>query len=128
MELLQKLKFNRDGLVPVVVQDADSGDVLMLGWMNREALKATLRTGKAHFFSRSRRRIWRKGEVSGHEQKIHEIRFDCDEDCLLIKVHQRGGACHQGYRSCFYRRLRGEGDLEIVEKRIFNPEEVYKEE
>jgi len=114
-----------DGLVPVIVQDAETGEVLMLAYMNEEAWRRTLETGKAHFYSRSRGRIWLKGETSGHVQEVREVLLDCDADTVLLKVKQHGGAaCHTGYRSCFYRRLR-EGRVEIVGEKIFDPEEVY---
>jgi len=113
------------GLVPVIVQDAESGEVLMLAYMNEEAWQKTLETGKAHYFSRSRQKIWLKGESSGHLQEVREVLLDCDADTVLLKVKQQGGAaCHTGHRSCFYRRLKG-GKIEIVSPKIFDPEEVY---
>ncbi|QJA05869.1 phosphoribosyl-AMP cyclohydrolase [Thermosulfurimonas marina] len=113
------------GLVPAIVQDAESGEVLMLAYMNEEAWRKTLETGKAHFYSRSRGQIWLKGETSGHIQEVREVLLDCDADAVLLKVKQHGGAaCHTGYRSCFFRRLR-EGQVEIVGEKIFDPEEVY---
>ena len=106
---LDAIKWNPDGLVPVIAQEAASGKVLMLAWMNRDALAATLNEGKAVYWSRSRGRLWRKGEESGHEQLIREIRLDCDHDALLLTVEQRGGiACHTGHERCFYRQLHGE--------------------
>jgi phosphoribosyl-AMP cyclohydrolase len=114
------------GLVPVIAQEADTGEVLMLAWMNREAYEETVRTGRAVYFSRSRNRLWRKGEESGHVQEVREIRIDCDADTVLLKVHQVGGAaCHEGYASCFFRRVAGDG-LEVVEQRVFDPATVYK--
>jgi phosphoribosyl-AMP cyclohydrolase len=114
------------GLVPVIAQDADSGDVLMLAWMNQEAYEETLRTGRACYYSRSRRRLWRKGEESGHVQEVRAIYLDCDADTILLKVHQVGGAaCHEGYRSCFFRRVEG-GGLQVVGERVFDPKQVYK--
>ncbi len=113
------------GLVPVIVQDAETGEVLMLAYMNEEAWERTLATGKAHYFSRSRGKIWLKGETSGHVQEVRDVLLDCDADTVLLKVKQHGGAaCHTGYRSCFYRRIRGE-QVEIVGQKIFDPEEVY---
>ena len=113
------------GLVPAIVQDAETGEVLMLAYMNEEAWKKTLSTGRAHFFSRSRKKIWLKGETSGHIQEVKEILLDCDADTILLKVKQQGGAaCHTGYRSCFYRRIK-EGKVEIVSEKIFEPEEIY---
>jgi phosphoribosyl-AMP cyclohydrolase len=114
------------GLVPAIAQDADTGQVLMLAWMNLEAYEETLRTGRACYYSRSRGRLWRKGEESGHVQEVREVLIDCDADTVLLKVHQVGGAaCHQGYASCFFRRLTGT-KFEVVAQRVFDPEQVYK--
>ncbi len=114
------------GLLPAVVQDYRSGEVLMLGFMNREAWQATLETGRATFYSRTRNTLWVKGMTSGHVQRVMEIRVDCDDDTVLLKVDQVGGAaCHTGYRSCFYRRVR-DGRLETVGEPVFDPREVYK--
>jgi phosphoribosyl-AMP cyclohydrolase len=114
------------GLVPVVVQDWQTGELLMLAYMNREAWLQTLQTGKATYWSRSRNTLWVKGESSGNFQQVKDIFIDCDEDAVLLKVEQAGGAaCHTGHRSCFYRRLAG-GEVEIIGERIFAPEEVYK--
>ncbi len=114
-----------DGLVPAIVQDAATGEVLMLAFMDRQAWESTLETGEAHFYSRSRRQLWHKGATSGHVQRVKEIYLDCDEDAVLLKVEQVGGAaCHTGYRSCFYRRLQ-DGDWRLVGTRIFDPKEVY---
>jgi phosphoribosyl-AMP cyclohydrolase len=114
------------GLIPVVVQDYASGEVLMLAFMNRRAWEETLKTRRATYWSRSRNELWVKGETSGNYQEVKEILVDCDEDTVLLKVLQKGGAaCHMGYRSCFYRRLEGK-ELNIVGERIFNPEEVYR--
>jgi phosphoribosyl-AMP cyclohydrolase len=110
------------GLILAVVQDQLSREVLMCAYMNREALEKTVETGIAHFWSRSRQQLWRKGETSGHVQKVKEIRVDCDMDSLLLLVEQVGGACHMGYRSCFYRNLEGE----VVGEKVFEPDEVYK--
>ena len=113
------------GLVPAVAQDADTGEVLMLAWMNREAFEETVRTGRAVYFSRSRNKLWRKGEESGHFQEVKGIFIDCDADTVLLKVKQIGGAaCHEGYKSCFFRRL-DNGELTIVSERIFDPAKVY---
>ena len=119
--------FDRTDLIPAIAQDADTGEVLMLAYMNREAYEETLRTGRVCYYSRSRRRLWRKGEESGNVQQLREIRLDCDADTLLVKVHQIGGAaCHEGYRSCFFRRIIPEhGGLEVVGDRVFDPAEVY---
>ena len=114
------------GLVPAVAQDADTGEVLMLAWMNREAFDETVRTGRAVYFSRSRNRLWRKGEESGHVQQVHGVFVDCDADTVLLKVKQVGGAaCHEGYKSCFFRQLAG-GELAVVGERVFDPKQVYK--
>ena len=114
------------GLVPAIAQDAQTGQVLMLAWMNREALEETLRTRRAVYFSRSRNKLWRKGEESGHVQEVREILVDCDTDTVLLKVHQIGGAaCHEGYASCFFRRVEGDG-LTVIGERVFDPREVYK--
>jgi phosphoribosyl-AMP cyclohydrolase len=113
------------GLIPVIVQDAAGGEVLMLAFMDAEAWERTLKTGEAHYYSRTRRQIWRKGATSGHVQRVKEIYLDCDQDTVLLKVEQVGGAaCHTGYRSCFYRRRQGEG-WQVVCPRIFDPKEVY---
>jgi len=115
-----------DGLIPAIAQDAASGDVLMLAYMNAESYAETLATGRAVYFSRSRGKLWRKGEESGNVQKVEAIYFDCDADTLLLKVHQIGGAaCHEGYKSCFFRKVTPEG-FEVVGERIFDPKQVYK--
>jgi len=115
-----------DGLVPVIVQDHETGEVLMLAYMNDLSWKKTLETGKATYWSRSRNELWVKGETSGHVQIVKEILVDCDADTLLLKVSQRGGAaCHTGYRSCFYRRVSNEM-TEVIGKLVFKPEDVYK--
>ena len=121
------LNFDKlEGLVPVVVQDYSSGEVLMLAFMNRKAWEETLKTRRATYWSRSRNQLWVKGETSGNYQEVKEVLVDCDEDTILLKVLQKGGAaCHTGYRSCFYRRLEGD-ELKIVGERVFNPEEVYR--
>src|SRR5579885_1513563 len=114
------------GLVPAIAQDADTGAVLMLAWMNREAFEETVRTHRACYFSRSRNRLWRKGEESGNVQEVRDIFIDCDADTILLKVHQIGGAaCHEGYKSCFFRKLEGDG-LRTVGERVFDPKQVYK--
>ncbi len=115
------------GLIPAVAQDADTGAVLMLAWMNREAYEETLRTRRAVYFSRSRNKLWRKGEESGHVQEVREIFVDCDADTILLKVHQVGGAaCHEGYASCFFRRVEPDG-LKVVAEKVFDPKLVYKQ-
>jgi len=110
-----------DGLIPVVVQDIMTLDVLMVAYANEEAVRLTRDTGFAHYFSRSRKKIWKKGEESGHFQKIRQILVDCDEDCILYLVEQTGAACHTGYQTCFYRTL----DNEIVSEQVFDPSKVY---
>ena len=118
-----------DGLVPAVIQDAGTGEVLMLGFMNAEAYTATLERGEVTFFSRSRNKLWRKGEQSGHVLRVREIRVDCDADALLIRVDALGpGVCHEGYRSCFFRQLSSAGDAKISEERTFDPVAVYGKE
>lgn len=102
---LEELRFDDRGLIPAVVQDVENGDVLMVGWMNRESLDRTLDEGRTVFWSRSRRELWRKGDTSGHVQHVQEVRVDCDGDVLLVRVHQVGAACHTGERSCFFRSL-----------------------
>jgi phosphoribosyl-AMP cyclohydrolase len=114
------------GLIPAIAQDADTGAVLMLAWMNREAYEETVRTRRAVYFSRSRNRLWRKGEESGNVQEVREIYIDCDADTVLLKVHQVGGAaCHEGYPTCFFRRVEADG-LKVVGERVFDPKAVYK--
>jgi phosphoribosyl-AMP cyclohydrolase len=114
------------GLIPAIAQDADTGAVLMLAWMNREAYDETVRTRRAVYFSRSRNRLWRKGEESGNVQEVREIYIDCDADTVLLKVHQVGGAaCHEGYPSCFFRRVDADG-LKVAAERIFDPKDVYR--
>jgi phosphoribosyl-AMP cyclohydrolase len=120
--------FEKVELIPVIAQDAETGDVLMLAYMNREAYEETLRTGRICYYSRSRNRLWRKGEESGNVQQLKEIFFDCDADTLLVKVHQIGGAaCHEGFRSCFFRKIDpATQSIEVVGERLFDPAQVYK--
>ena len=116
-----------NGLVPVIIQDFKDNEILMLGYMNSEALDLTVQSGRVHYWSRSKQRIWQKGETSGHFQLVKEIRTDCDNDTLLIKVVQTGGAaCHEGYRSCFFRKIENNA-LIIDRERVFNPEEKYRD-
>jgi len=119
------LRFGPDGLIPAVAQDADTGAVLMVGFVNAEALARTRETGRVHYWSRSRNRLWRKGESSGHEQVVEEIRVNCEQNSLLLRVRQIGAVCHDGYPTCFYRRLEPDGSLEVVEERAFDPARVY---
>ncbi len=111
-----------DDLIPVIVQDATSRDVLMMAYANDEAVRLTGETGFAHYYSRSRKKLWKKGEESGHFQKVLRILTDCDEDCLIYEVEQTGAACHTGYRTCFYRTLDGT----VIGTKVFDPEKVYK--
>ncbi|ELY87949.1 phosphoribosyl-AMP cyclohydrolase [Natrialba taiwanensis] len=115
------VEFDDDGLVPAVAQDAETGDVLMLAYVSQEALDRTRETGRAHYYSRSRDELWEKGATSGHVQTVREVRVDCDADTLLYLVEQDGGACHTGYRSCFYRTIEGD----VVGERVFDPDTVY---
>ena len=124
--LLNKIKFDSNGLVPAIVQDAKSKEVLMLAYMNREALTATMETGKTHFYSRSRKSQWLKGETSGHVQEVRGIYFDCDNDTVLISAEQKGGACHTGYYSCFFTEWTGDGNTKVIGKKVFDPDKTYK--
>lgn len=129
-ELNFRLKVNGEELIIAVVQDYKTSEVLMVAFMNREALKKTVETGNAHYWSTSRGKLWLKGESSGHLQKVQEILTDCDEDAVILKVKQEGAACHKGYYSCFYRELSKENDdinLKIVKEKVFQPEDVYGE-
>lgn len=121
------VKFNEEGLVPAIVQDADSGQILMMAWMNEGALKHTIAVRKAAFYSRSRKKFWVKGESSGHTQEVIEILTDCDQDVLILRVRSHGPACHAGYQSCFYRAvdLDSPDHLKFVAERVFNPDDVY---
>lgn len=119
--LLSKLTFSADGLIPVIVQDAETKDVLMFAFANREAVSLTLETGCAHYFSRSRNRLWKKGEESGHLQTVHDVLTDCDEDVLIYQVSQEGCACHEGYRSCFFRDIAGN----VILPRLKDPKDIY---
>lgn len=126
MSVYDKLKFTSDGLIPAIIQDATNGRVLMMAWMNRDSLQKTIETGKTWFWSRSRNKYWMKGESSGHTQNVKDIAFDCDGDTLLIQVEQVGAACHEGYRSCFFRSIEGQGaSAKITEKQLETPEQIY---
>jgi phosphoribosyl-AMP cyclohydrolase len=127
MSWVKELKYDKNGLITAVVQDYKNKDVLMVAYMNKEALKETIVSGKAHFYSRSRKKLWLKGESSGHIQKVKSIYVDCDMDCLLLRVEQTGGACHTGYRSCFYRKCE-KGSMKKVGKKVFDPNKIYKNE
>ncbi len=122
---LDNLKYDKDGLIPAIIQDADTGEVLMMAYMNKESLADSIRTGKTHFWSRSRKKYWMKGESSGHTQDIQELYIDCDADTILIKAKQHGAACHEGYKTCFFRRHSPDNAWHTVGTRMFNPEEVY---
>lgn len=125
--MIESVSFDSTGLIPAIAQDAESGKVLMVAWMNAESLQETIDSGKAVYFSRSRQRLWRKGEESGHVQLIREIRLDCDGDVLLLKVEQLGGiACHTGRESCFYRRLNDHGQWQVTEPVLKDPEQIYR--
>jgi phosphoribosyl-AMP cyclohydrolase len=114
------------GLIPAIVQDARTGEVLMLGFMNEEAYEATRASGAVTFYSRSRGKLWRKGERSGHTLRVREVRVDCDADAILVRVDPLGpGVCHEGYRSCFFRRVGDDGAVDVVEDRTFDPDAVY---
>ncbi len=124
-----KLDFSKsaDGLIPAIAQDAKTGEILMQAYINEEAWNATLATGVATYWTRSRKKLWVKGETSGNVQKVKEILVDCDLDCVIFKIEQIGGAaCHEGYRSCFFRRVEADGNLTVVGERVFDPAEVYK--
>jgi phosphoribosyl-AMP cyclohydrolase len=124
--MIDTLKYNQDGLIPAIVQDAGDGRVLMMAWMNAESLGKTLETGVMHYWSRSRQKLWLKGETSGHTQKVERCFADCDADTLLFQVRQEGGACHTGYRSCFFREFAPDGSTRpVIEERIFDPAAKY---
>jgi phosphoribosyl-AMP cyclohydrolase len=123
-QLLDACKYDSNGLIAAIIQDAATSEVIMCAFLNREALRLTLETGKMHYWSRSRQKLWLKGETSGHVQTVREVRLDCDADAFVFKVDQKGGACHTGYYSCFYRRLTETGWVEEGEK-VFDPSKVY---
>ena len=121
-------KFDDKGLIPAIAQDSETGQILMVAFMNREALELTIKTGYATYFSRSRKKLWKKGQESGHVQKVEQILVDCDQDCLVLKVLVDAGQCHVGYQSCFYRALKkGSAEkLKFIAEKVYNPREVYK--
>lgn len=121
-------RFDSNGLITAISQDIKTGEILMVASMNKEALDATIKTGQAVFYSRSRKKLWKKGEKSGHIQKVKQILVDCDQDCLILKVEVDAGQCHIGYKSCFYRTVKGDspGELEVIAEKVFDPEQVYK--
>jgi phosphoribosyl-AMP cyclohydrolase len=121
-----QVRFNDQGLVPAIVQDVDTGDILMMAWMNQAALDSTIEKGLATFYSRSRDKMWVKGESSGHTQQVVDLRVDCDQDTVLLRVKSNGPACHVGYKSCFYRSYNKDaGELKTVEQPAFDPDKVY---
>lgn len=126
MSFLDQLKFTEDGLIPAIIQEQSTGRVLMMAWMNRVSLAKTIETGRTHFWSRSRQKLWAKGETSGHIQTVKALSFDCDGDTLLIQVDQVGAACHEGYKSCFFRTVEADGKgVRITENPIQDPTAVY---
>ncbi len=126
MSLGDQVKFDGQGLVPAIVQEAKTGRVLMMAWMNRASLEKTIASGKTHFWSRSRQKFWMKGESSGHTQTVTDIALDCDGDTLLIQVEQVGAACHEGYQSCFFRSAgQGGSELRITEPQLLRPDQIY---
>lgn len=125
MSILNELKFDEEGLIAAIVQDSKNGEILMFAYMNREAVEKTLRGPYVTFYSRSRNKLWVKGEESGHTQEVKEVFYDCDADALLIKVDQKVAACHEGYRSCFYRKIKN-GKGTVIAAKIFEPSKVYK--
>jgi len=121
-------QFDEKGFIPAIAQDAGTGQVLMVAYMNRQALDVTIESGYATYFSRSRQKLWKKGEESGHRQKVQQILVDCDQDCLILKVTVDAGQCHVGYQTCFYRALNSKSgkELEFVEEKVYDPKEAYK--
>ena len=126
MSFYDQLKFNPDGLIAAIIQEQSTGRVLMMAWMNRASLEKTIETGRTHFWSRSRRKCWMKGETSGHVQQVKDIAFDCDGDTLLIQVEQIGAACHEGYKSCFFRSVENKGrTFKVTETQLATPDQIY---
>ena len=126
MSFLEKLKFNADGLIPAIIQEQSTGRVLMMAWMNKESVRRSIEEGKTVFWSRSRQKYWIKGESSGNVQLIEDVAFDCDGDTLLFQVEQKGAACHEGYKSCFFRSVREKGaESQVTEPQLIKPEEMY---
>jgi len=121
-------KFDDNGLIPAIAQDARTGQILMVAYMNREALDVTIQTRRATYYSRSRKALWKKGEESGHSQQVEQILVDCDQDCLVLKVTVDAGQCHVGYQSCFYRAVKNDTDnkLEFIAEKVYDPKEAYK--
>jgi phosphoribosyl-AMP cyclohydrolase len=126
MTFIDQLKWDPEGLIPAIIQDHRTGRVLMMAWMNRASLEKTVETRRTWFWSRSRQKFWMKGESSGHVQVVHDIAFDCDADVLLVQVEQTGAACHEGYRSCFFRSIGDAGEsVTVTEPRLETPEAIY---
>ncbi len=126
MSFYEQLKYNSDGLIPAIIQEKSTGRVVMMAWMNKASLETTIATGKTHFWSRSRQKFWMKGESSGHVQVVKDIAFDCDGDTLLIQVEQTGAACHEGYKSCFFRSVTDGGkNFNVTEPQLETPEQIY---
>ena len=124
MSFIDNLKFNEQGLIPAIIQEEGTGRVLMMAWMNVDSIRSPIEAGKTHFWSRSRQKYWMKGESSGNTQQVKDVAYDCDADTLLILVEQIGAACHEGYKSCFFTSVK-EGETEITEERLIDPEEMY---
>jgi phosphoribosyl-AMP cyclohydrolase len=124
-ETIPNFSVGIDGLLPAIAQDHATGRVLMMAWMNRQAWDETVRTGQACYYSRSRKSLWRKGETSGHRQRVVKLQIDCDADCILMQVQQIGAACHEGYASCFFRSINPDLSIEIQEPRLVDPSQVY---
>lgn len=123
---IENLKYDANGLIPAIIQDAQTGEILMMAYMNANSLAESIKTGKTHFWSRSRKKYWMKGESSGHTQDIQEIFIDCDADTVLMKVTQHGAACHEGYKNCFYRKLEADGTTwSVCAEKLFDPDQVY---
>lgn len=127
-ETIRDLKYDAAGLIPAVCVDAKTKQVLMVAYMNQASLLDTVKTGKTHFWSRSRQKYWMKGESSGHTQEVQAIYTDCDKDTLVIEVIQQGAACHEGYYSCFYRKLNDAGEWDVIAEKLFDPDQVYKKQ
>ncbi len=124
MSFIDSLKFNDAGLIPAIIQEEGAGRVLMMAWMNADSIRDTIETGKTHFWSRSRQKYWMKGESSGNTQQVKDVAYDCDGDTLLIQVEQVGAACHEGFKSCFFRSVKEDAGV-VTEERLVDPEELY---
>ena len=124
MSFIDSLKFNDAGLIPAIIQEEGTGRVLMMAWMNADSIRDTIETGKTHFWSRSRQKYWMKGESSGNTQQVQDVAYDCDGDTLLIQVEQIGAACHEGFKSCFFRSVKEDAGV-VTEERLVDPEELY---